>query len=101
MSGNGALAFDVEYALWLEEHTERANERRGVVYSHANDAELHIVVDGILTNYDDIHRIKAEAANADVFHILSGMRKTPAERCFLWLGGFRSSELHRGVNESA
>ncbi|KAK1373925.1 hypothetical protein POM88_030118 [Heracleum sosnowskyi] len=48
---------------------------------------------------DDIHRIKAEASKADVVYILSGMWKTPAERCFLWLGGFHSSELHRGVSE--
>ncbi|KAL8099649.1 transcription factor TGA2.2-like [Apium graveolens] len=93
MSGNGALAFDVEYARWLEEHTRRANELRGAVNAHAGDAELRIIVDGILTHYDDIYRIKSEAAKADVFHILSGMWKTPAERCFLWLGGFRSSEL--------
>ncbi|GMP91479.1 hypothetical protein CsSME_00042163 [Camellia sinensis var. sinensis] len=93
MSGNGAQAFDVEYARWLEEHIRRVNELRGAVNSHAGDGELRIIVDGILAHYDDIFRIKGDAAKADVFHILSGMWKTPAERCFLWLGGFRSSEL--------
>ncbi|KAK0597207.1 hypothetical protein LWI29_022997 [Acer saccharum] len=57
MSGNGALAFDVEYARWLEEHNRHVNELRAAVNSHA------------------------------------GMWKTPAERCFMWIGGFRSSEL--------
>nr|XP_011467321.1 PREDICTED: transcription factor TGA2-like isoform X6 [Fragaria vesca subsp. vesca] len=57
MSGNGALAFDVEYARWLEEHNKQINELRAAVNSHA------------------------------------GMWKTPAERCFMWIGGFRSSEL--------
>lgn len=89
----GALAFDVEYARWLEEHNKRINELRGAVNSHAGDGELRIIVDGIVSHYDDIFRIKGDAAKADVFHILSGMWKTPAERCFLWLGGFRSSEL--------
>ncbi|KAM7497051.1 hypothetical protein LguiA_021465 [Lonicera macranthoides] len=93
MSANGAMAFDVEYARWLEEHNRRINELRGAVNSHAGDGELRIIVDGILAHYDDIFRIKGDAAKADVFHILSGMWKTPAERCFLWLGGFRSSEL--------
>lgn len=93
MSGNGALAFDVEYARWLEEHNRRVNELRGAVNSHAGDAELRIIVDGVLAHYDEIFRIKGDAAKADVFHILSGMWKTPAERCFLWLGGFRSSEI--------
>jgi transcription factor TGA len=93
MSASGALAFDVEYSRWLEEHNRRITELRGAVNSHAGDGELRIIVDGILSHYDDIFRIKGEAAKADVFHILSGMWKTPAERCFLWLGGFRSSEL--------
>ncbi|KAL0452351.1 UNVERIFIED_CONTAM: Transcription factor TGAL1 [Sesamum latifolium] len=92
-SGNGALAFDVEYARWLEEHNRRINELRGAVNSHAGDGELRIIVEGIVAHWDDIFRIKGDAAKADVFHILSGMWKTPAERCFLWLGGFRSSEL--------
>ncbi|GER43550.1 BZIP transcription factor [Striga asiatica] len=91
--GNGALAFDVEYSRWLEEHNRRINELRGAVSSHAGDAELRIIVEGILSQYDDIFRIKGDAAKSDVFHILSGMWQTPAERCFLWLGGFRSSEL--------
>ncbi|KAL8122330.1 transcription factor TGA2.2-like isoform X2 [Apium graveolens] len=93
MSGNGALAFDVEYARWLEEHNRRVNELRGAVNSHAGDAELRIIVDGVLAQYNEIFRIKGDAAKADVFHILSGMWKTPAERCFLWLGGFRTSEI--------
>ncbi|XP_076907514.1 transcription factor TGA2.3-like [Bidens hawaiensis] len=93
MSGNGALAFDVEYGRWLEEHNRRINELKGAVSNHAGDGELRIIVDGVVAHYEDIFRIKSDAAKADVFHVLSGMWKTPAERCFLWLGGFRSSEL--------
>ncbi|KAJ7982368.1 Transcription factor like [Quillaja saponaria] len=93
MSGNGAMAFDVEYARWLEEQNRQSNELRSAVNSHASDTELRIIVDGILAHYDEIFRLKSTAAKADVFHLLSGMWKTPAERCFLWLGGFRSSEL--------
>ncbi|KAG4127044.1 hypothetical protein ERO13_D10G194500v2 [Gossypium hirsutum] len=93
MDGNGAMAFDVEYARWLEEQNRQINELRTAVNSHASDAELRIIVDGVMAHYDEIFRLKSNAAKADVFHLLSGMWKTPAERCFLWLGGFRSSEL--------
>ncbi|KAL8245868.1 hypothetical protein R6Q59_007084 [Mikania micrantha] len=93
MSGNGALSFDVEYGRWLEEHNRRINELKGAVSNHAGDGELRIIVDGVVAHYEDVFRIKSDAAKADVFHVLSGMWKTPAERCFLWLGGFRSSEL--------
>ncbi|XP_068499438.1 transcription factor TGA6-like isoform X2 [Phaseolus vulgaris] len=93
LSGNGAMQFDAEYARWLEEQNRQINELRAAVNSHASDTELRMIVDGILAHYDEIFRMKGVAAKADVFHLLSGMWKTPAERCFLWLGGFRSSEL--------
>ncbi|KAL9258871.1 Transcription factor HBP-1b(c1)-like protein [Drosera capensis] len=93
MSGNGAITFDAEYARWLEEHNRQINELRSAVTAHAGDAELRIIVEGVMAHYDEIFRLKANAAKADVFHLLYGMWKTPAERCFLWLGGFRSSEL--------
>ncbi|KAK7256957.1 hypothetical protein RIF29_30581 [Crotalaria pallida] len=93
MSGNGAMQFDAEYARWLEEQNRQINELRAAVNSHASDTELRMIIDGILAHYDEIFRLKGIAAKADVFHLLSGMWKTPAERCFLWLGGFRSSEV--------
>lgn len=89
----GALAFDVEYARWLEEHNRHISELRAAVNSHAGDTELRTIVDNVTAHFDDIFRLKGIAAKADVFHILSGMWKTPAERCFMWIGGFRSSEL--------
>ncbi|WCJ33380.1 Transcription factor TGAL1 [Euphorbia peplus] len=93
MSGNGALAFDVEYARWLEEHNRQVNELRAAVNSHAGDTELRSIVENVIAHFNEIYRLKGVAAKADVFHILSGMWKTPAERCFMWIGGFRSSEL--------
>nr|AHN63210.1 transcription factor TGA2 [Salvia miltiorrhiza f. alba] len=92
-SANGALAFDVEYARWTEEQNKLVNELRTAVNSHASDTELRIIVDSVTTHFNDVFRLKTNAAKADVFHILSGMWKTPAERCFMWLGGFRPSEL--------
>ncbi|XP_062207186.1 transcription factor HBP-1b(c1)-like [Phragmites australis] len=92
-SGNGALAFDMEYARWLEEHNKHINELRASVNAHAGDNDLRSIVDSIMAQYNEIFRLKGVAAKADVFHVLSGMWKTPAERCFMWLGGFRSSEL--------
>ncbi|GFS33392.1 TGACG motif-binding factor 6 [Actinidia rufa] len=70
---------------------------RTAVNSHASDTELRTMVESAITHFDDVFRLKGNAAKVDVFHILSGMWKTPAERCFLWIGGFRSSELLKGM----
>ncbi|EPS70828.1 hypothetical protein M569_03931 [Genlisea aurea] len=90
---NGAMSFDSEYARWLDEQNKHVNELRTAVNAHAGDTELRTIVDGVSAHFNDIFRVKGNAAKTDVFHILSGMWKTPAERCFLWIGGFRPSEL--------
>ncbi|KDP29256.1 hypothetical protein JCGZ_16645 [Jatropha curcas] len=87
------LTVDVEYARWLEEHNRQINELRTAVNSHAGDTELRTIVDNVIAHFNDICRLKGTPGKADVFHILSDMWKTPAERCFMWIGGFRSSEL--------
>ncbi|XP_012082055.1 transcription factor TGA2.3 isoform X2 [Jatropha curcas] len=92
-AGNGAVAFDMEYARWLDEHHRLINDLRSAVNSHMADNELRLVVDAVMAHYDEIFQLKSIGTKADVFHMLSGMWKTPAERCFMWLGGFRSSEL--------
>ncbi|KAL6610412.1 hypothetical protein ACP70R_040381 [Stipagrostis hirtigluma subsp. patula] len=88
-----ALAFEQEYAHWLEEHNKLINELRAAVNVHAGDDDLRRIVDSIMAHYREAFRLKDVAARADAVHVLSGMWTTPVERCFLWLGGFRSSAL--------
>ncbi|XP_022882012.1 transcription factor HBP-1b(c38)-like isoform X1 [Olea europaea var. sylvestris] len=90
VSGN---AFDIDYARWLDEHQGLINDLRSAVNAHMGDSELRLLVDGVMSHYNEIFRLKSTGAKSNIFHMLSGMWKTPAERCFMWLGGFRSSEL--------
>ncbi|KAG4110830.1 hypothetical protein ERO13_D13G070900v2 [Gossypium hirsutum] len=92
VSGN-ALAFDMDYAHWLNEHQRLINDLRSGLNSHLGDSELRILVESVMAHYDEVFKLKSIGVKADAFHMLSGMWKTPAERCFMWLGGFRSSEL--------
>ncbi|XP_022631313.1 transcription factor TGA2.2 [Vigna radiata var. radiata] len=91
--GNGALAFDMEYAHWVDEHQHLLNDLRLAVNSQMSDDELHILVEGVRVHHNELFRLKRIGAKADIFHILNGTWKTPVERRFMWLGGFRSSEL--------
>lgn len=91
--GNGALAFDMDYAHWVDEHHRMLNDLRTAVNSQMSDSELHLLVDGIIAHYNELFRLKSIGAKADVFHIYNGTWKTPVERRFMWLGGFRSSEI--------
>ncbi|KAE9605677.1 putative transcription factor bZIP family [Lupinus albus] len=95
--GNGALAFDMEYARWVEEHQRLLNDLKSAINSQIGDSDLHLLVDSVMAHYNELVRLKSVGEKADVFHMHSGMWKTPAERLFMWLGGFRSSELLKVV----
>lgn len=88
-----AAFFDMEYARWLEEHHRLMCELRAAVQEHIPENELRLFVDNCLAHYDEMMNLKIMVAKTDVFHLVSGMWKTPAERCFMWMGGFRPSEL--------
>lgn len=89
----GAAIFNMDYAQWVEEQNRKLSELRSALNGHMGDNELRTLVDSGMAHYDELFRLKGVAVKADVFHIVSGMWKTPAERCFMWMGGFRPSEL--------
>ncbi|XP_038721809.1 bZIP transcription factor TGA10-like isoform X1 [Tripterygium wilfordii] len=88
-----AAVFDIEYGRWVEEHHRLTCELRAAVQEHLPENELRLFVDNVLAHYDEVMNLKSMVAKTDIFHLVSGTWKTPAERCFLWLGGFRPSEL--------
>lgn len=86
-------SFEIEYGHWIEEQQKHNCELRKVLQGHISDVELRILVDSVLSHYCNLFRMKADAAKADVFYVMSGIWRTSVERFFLWLGGFRPSEL--------
>ncbi|KAE9461364.1 hypothetical protein C3L33_06735, partial [Rhododendron williamsianum] len=90
---SGAAMFDMEYARWLDDDLRHMSELRAGLQHHLPDHDLKKIVDGYVGHYDEIFHLKGVAAKTDVFHLITGMWTTPAERCFLWMGGFRPSEL--------
>ncbi|KAJ1440685.1 hypothetical protein SESBI_01753 [Sesbania bispinosa] len=90
---SGAAMFDVEYARWLEDDQRHMADLRTGLQAAMSDNELRVIVDGYLSHYDEVFRLKGMAAKSDVFHLINGIWTSPAERCFLWIGGFRPSEL--------
>uniref|UniRef100_A0A0D3HRJ5 DOG1 domain-containing protein n=1 Tax=Oryza barthii TaxID=65489 RepID=A0A0D3HRJ5_9ORYZ len=93
----GAAMFDAEYGRWLEDGGRRMAELHGGLHAHLPDGDLRAIVDDALAHYDELFRLRAAAAKADVFHLITGTWATPAERCFLWMGGFRPSDLLKTV----
>ncbi|KAK3118412.1 hypothetical protein QOZ80_9BG0698680 [Eleusine coracana subsp. coracana] len=92
-TSSGAAMFDMEYARWLDEHCRRMAELYGALHAHLQDGELRAIVDETLSHHDALFRLKAIAAKSDVFHLITGVWVSPAERCYLWMGGFRPSDL--------
>ncbi|KAF5204539.1 Transcription factor tga1 [Thalictrum thalictroides] len=90
---SGVTAFEMEYGHWVEEQNRQIRELRTAFQSQIADVELRILVDNGMNHYYKLFRMKKICAKADVFYLMSGMWRTSSERFFLWLGGFRPSEL--------
>ncbi|CAK7347071.1 unnamed protein product [Dovyalis caffra] len=89
----GIAAFEMEYGHWVEEQLKQVSELRNALQAHTSDIELRMLVENGLNHYNNLFRMKADAAKADVFYLISGKWRTSVERFFLWIGGFRPSEL--------
>ncbi|CAI0400448.1 unnamed protein product [Linum tenue] len=92
-NGAGIGTFEMEYAHWVEEQHKQVAELRRALQAHVGDVELRMLVENGLNHYANLFRMKADAAKADVFYLISGKWRTSVERFFLWIGGFRPSEL--------
>ncbi|KAK6277415.1 hypothetical protein POUND7_017738 [Theobroma cacao] len=94
---SGITAFEMEYGHWVEEQNKQICELRSALQAHITDIELRILVESGLNHYCNLFRMKADAAKADIFYLISGIWRTSAERFFHWIGGFRPSELLNAV----
>lgn len=84
--------FEIDYGRWVEEQNRKITDLRTALRSNIRESDLKLIVDAGIKHYLSLFHMKATAAKADVFYIMSGMWKTPAERFFFWIGGFRPSE---------
>lgn len=89
----GVVAFEKKYDLWVVEQRKIESQLVSILQSDVSDDELRVFVDGVVNHYDELFRIKADAAKVDAFNLLYGSWKSPVERLFQWLGGFRPSEI--------
>ncbi|TVU19605.1 hypothetical protein EJB05_35764 [Eragrostis curvula] len=92
-TSSGAIMFDMEYARWLDDESKHLTELRGALQAQLIDANLSVIVEDCMRHYDELFHLRAVLARSDVFHLMTGMWATSAERCFLWMGGFRPSEI--------
>ncbi|KAI3505023.1 hypothetical protein L1887_26878 [Cichorium endivia] len=89
----GIAAFVAKYELWVVEQRKKECELLAILQTVAKDDELRVHIDDIVDHYNNLFLMKADAAKADAFNLLYGSWRSPVERLFQWLGGFRPSEV--------
>ena len=75
----------------MKEQDRQVNNLRSGLQDRVSDVDLRIMVEISMSHYDELFRMKAAAAEADILFVISGMWKTSSERVFMWIGGFRPS----------
>jgi transcription factor TGA len=89
----GAVMFDMEYARWLDEDSKYMTGIQGALQAQVLYRNLGTLVEECIRHYDELFHLRAVLARSDVFHLMTGMWATQSERCFLWMAGFRPSEI--------
>ncbi|KAK9068605.1 hypothetical protein SSX86_012720 [Deinandra increscens subsp. villosa] len=89
----GIGTFEIEYEQWVEVQNKKTEALKTALHSALSDTELDILIKDTMNHYANLFNIKATAAKADVCYLISGVWKTSTERLFLWIGGFRPSDL--------
>ncbi|KAI3686025.1 hypothetical protein L1987_79694 [Smallanthus sonchifolius] len=89
----GIVSFEKKYDVWVVEQHKKESELATMLQNDVSDMELRVIVDGIVNHYQVLIQMKADAAKTDMFSLLYGSWKSPVERLFQWLGGFRPSEI--------
>jgi transcription factor TGA len=59
----GAAIFDMEYARWLEDDHRLMSELRTGLHAHLSDGDLRLIIDGYVSHYDEIFRLKGVATS--------------------------------------
>ncbi|EPS63341.1 hypothetical protein M569_11443, partial [Genlisea aurea] len=91
---SGISAFEMEYGQWLDEQEKKQSELRSLLLLQSDAADrLVVMVENVLNHYCNLFRMKKDASRFDAFYLVSGAWRTSVERFFLWIGGFRPSEL--------
>ncbi|XP_062097925.1 transcription factor TGA7-like isoform X3 [Humulus lupulus] len=91
-------AFEIKYGYWVEELNRQNSELRNALQARVpSDVELGMLVENGLNHYYSLFQMKEVAAKSDIFYLMSGIWRTSAERFFLWIGGFRPSDLLKVV----
>lgn len=86
--------FEMEYTHWVEEQGRQTEELRTVLQQpDMPELRLRALAEAGLAHYDRLFRAKSAAAKSDVFFVMSGVWRPAAGRYFLWIAGFRPSDL--------
>jgi hypothetical protein len=79
------------YAKWVKLQEDDLHELQAALDSNIQEAELLELVQKVLAHYEDYYKVKDGAARKDVLSVVQSSWKSPLERAFMFIGGWRPS----------
>ncbi|XP_071714221.1 transcription factor TGA2.1-like [Rutidosis leptorrhynchoides] len=87
------INFSKQFNDWFTEHHQRILQLRRRLIGEFIEDNILPIVDNILSHFYTLFNIKKTAAKVHVFSIIYGTWMTPAQRCTMWIGGLRPTDI--------
>ncbi|XP_071688315.1 TGACG-sequence-specific DNA-binding protein TGA-2.1-like [Rutidosis leptorrhynchoides] len=87
------INFNKQFNDWFTEPRQRIMQLRRRLIGEFIEADIFSIVDNTLSHFYTIFNIKKNASKNHVFTIIYGSWMTPAQRCTMWIGGIRPTDM--------
>ncbi|XP_071738943.1 transcription factor TGA1-like [Rutidosis leptorrhynchoides] len=92
------INFSKKYSDWFAEHHQRILQlRRRLIGEFIEDGTLPII-ENILSHFYSLFNMKKFAIKFDVFSITYGNWMCHTQRCIMWIGGLRPTDMLQLIN---
>eukprot|EP00897_Mesotaenium_endlicherianum_P007235 jgi/Mesen1/653/ME000109S10872 len=81
--------YETYYLNWCWEQGKHTQELLDALQQKLPDADMQKLVDKAFKHYETYYTVKDKAAKEDVVEFMSAKWRTPLEKAFMWLGGWR------------
>ncbi|XP_071731614.1 transcription factor TGA2.1-like [Rutidosis leptorrhynchoides] len=92
------LHFANVYNVWYCEHNNLIQSIHKALITNYKDSDIIPILNNVMDHFKHLFYVNNIAAKRDALNIIYGVWMKPTERCIMWVGGFRPSDILKLIN---